>query len=184
MQVVRGVIDVDGQLLRKPKVVAAYEEGATCIVEGCAQRPINKHMCSKHAQQRAAGILDAEGNKLRDFKSKPRGEKWLGQGGYVLIPGQEGHPFARVDGSVLEHRLVMERHLGRYLQEYEIVHHKDGDRRNNDISNLELLDGRARRGEGHPPGHAVTENMAREALEHLRVGDPAAFLRLLATMKP
>jgi hypothetical protein len=32
----------------------------------------------------------------------------------------------------------MEQHLGRYLEKYETVHHKDGDRLNNDISNLEL----------------------------------------------
>jgi hypothetical protein len=38
----------------------------------------------------------------------------------------------------LKHRLVMEHHLGRELLPKENVHHKDGDRLNNDISNLEL----------------------------------------------
>ena len=37
-----------------------------------------------------------------------------------------------------EHRLVIEQHLGRKLLPKENVHHKDGDRLNNDISNLEL----------------------------------------------
>ena len=33
----------------------------------------------------------------------------------------------------------MERHLGRKLTKDEIVHHKDGDKTNNDIKNLELM---------------------------------------------
>jgi len=40
--------------------------------------------------------------------------------------------------SIDEHRLVMEQHLGRKLTFYEVVHHIDGDKYNNDLSNLEL----------------------------------------------
>ena len=40
--------------------------------------------------------------------------------------------------SIDEHRLVMEEYLGRRLKFDEVVHHIDGDRYNNDISNLKL----------------------------------------------
>jgi hypothetical protein len=38
-----------------------------------------------------------------------------------------------------EHRLIMEKHLGRYLFPTEVVHHIDGDVINNKLSNLFLF---------------------------------------------
>lgn len=50
---------------------------------------------------------------------------------------------------IRQHRKVMAEHLGRPLRRGEQVHHKDGDRSNNDISNLELRIG------SHGSGHCL-----------------------------
>lgn len=42
-------------------------------------------------------------------------------------------------GNVKQHRLVMENHLGRRLSENEVVHHKNGDKTDNSIDNLEVM---------------------------------------------
>lgn len=55
---------------------------------------------------------------------------------YAVVPD---HPKATKNGYVLEHRIVMENHLGRSLSNEEIVHHIDGNKHNNHISNLEVM---------------------------------------------
>ncbi len=62
--------------------------------------------------------------------------------GYRLIASPE-HPFKDKQGYVREHRLVMEKHIGRYLESTEDVHHLDGDKTNNNVSNLELFASRS-----------------------------------------
>ena len=57
--------------------------------------------------------------------------------GYILLRVPT-HPNCDSKGYVREHILVMEDYLGRYLEDVEIVHHVDGDKKNNDIENLEL----------------------------------------------
>ena len=61
-----------------------------------------------------------------------------GPGGYILVFRPE-HPFARMNGYVAQHRLVMEQVIGRFLDPSEVVHHKNGIRNDNRPENLELL---------------------------------------------
>ncbi len=65
-------------------------------------------------------------------------ERRIKKDGYVLL-WMPGHHLASKQGYVREHRLVMERKLGRRLLPDEVVHHIDDDRANNDPDNLELF---------------------------------------------
>lgn len=63
--------------------------------------------------------------------------KYTNKDGYVLVRVPH-HPAANGGGYVFEHRLVIEKKIGRYLTRKENVHHKNGIRNDNREENLEL----------------------------------------------
>ena len=58
--------------------------------------------------------------------------------GYVSVYVPD-HPNANKDGYVMKHHLVMEHHIGGYIPEGYVVHHKNGKRNDNRLENLELM---------------------------------------------
>jgi hypothetical protein len=67
----------------------------------------------------------------------------LWKGGIVIHNGYRmikmpSHPYCRKSGYIMEHRIIMEKKIGRYLMPNEKVHHNDENKSNNDPSNLKL----------------------------------------------
>ncbi len=90
----------------------------------------------------------------KDHSKKMKGNKfgWMGgkhkdSRGYVWIYCPD-HPYA-VNTYVREHRLIMEKHIGRVLLPTEVVHHIDGNLENNEIQNLMLFTSQAKHNELH-----------------------------------
>jgi hypothetical protein len=91
------------------------------------------------------GLTKSCGCLSVDLMKSKKGEKangWKGGrrkcNGYILIHKPE-HPNADLAGYVAEHRLIMSEHIGRKLEDYELVHHKNGIRSDNRLENLALL---------------------------------------------
>lgn len=86
-----------------------------------------------------------EGMRLKypEGRFGERASNWKGgkkktSSGYLMIY-KPNHPTAKITGYVMEHRLVMEQKLGRILTKDEIVHHKNGNKQDNTVENLEVL---------------------------------------------
>lgn len=98
--------------------------------------------CDCGNEQEVYGQGLRQGNTTR-FRTCPnpirRKERTRTRGGYMLVYPPEGYSGRTVKGGqVLEHRLVMEQILGRLLETFENVHHKNGVRDDNRPENLEL----------------------------------------------
>lgn len=65
-------------------------------------------------------------------------EKIVSKGDYLYCIVRN-HPNRTKNDYVLHHRVVMENHLGRLLSTEEIVHHLNGDKKDNSIENLQVL---------------------------------------------
>lgn len=121
-----------------------------------------RHQNLKNGQTKSCGHL------LKEYvKSQPKREdspSWKGgrrvDDGYVFIYMPQ-HPRAKRNGYIREHTVVMEKKIGRYLLPNENVHHKDGNKINNNPNNLELWVKK------QPPGQRVTDlvKWAKEIIE-------------------
>jgi len=67
------------------------------------------------------------------------------------------HPFAKPNGYVYQHRLIVERRIGRLLTDNECVHHFNGIRDDNRDENL-LLSNKSEHGEIHHAPNVIKIN--------------------------
>jgi hypothetical protein len=102
---------------------------------GCARQTVSK-ICKKYG-------IKTQRTGPRSGEDHP---EW--KGGRILISGYwyiyaPDHPYSTKQNRVAEHRLVVEKKIGRYLLPGEVVHHIDGDSQNNVPENLVLFENNA-----------------------------------------
>ena len=103
-----------------------------------------------HVGQKAwnKGIKKIHNSPETEFKkgdprvSGKNNHRWNGgrekSGNYIQIL-KRGHPTADKRGRIMEHRFLIEKFIGRLLKKSEIVHHKNGNKLDNRIENLEIM---------------------------------------------
>jgi len=118
-------------------------KGKPCKFNGCTKPARGLGYCAGHYTQAR------KGQKPVELKPPPSGMTLrVGSLGYVdayLYPDHPLYQYAKDAGVPmrrdLHHRLVMAERVGRRLLSTETVHHKDGNRANNSLDNLELRHG-------------------------------------------
>jgi len=129
-----------------------------------ANTPEQKALRSKQFKGRI--ISEETRQKLRTYTGE-KASNWKGGichtgAGYILVklqPSDFFYPMATKKDYVMEHRLVMAKHLGRCLQSWELVHHKGKkysgieNKSDNRIDNLELDAGIGEHSANHAKGY-------------------------------
>jgi hypothetical protein len=78
----------------------------------------------------------------REHKGNWKGGAAIRRGRYMVVRVARDdffYPMADSDSYVLEHRLVMAKSLGRCLQPWEIIHHRNSIKTDNRVGNLQLV---------------------------------------------
>ncbi len=148
-------IDLTGEKFQRLSVIKRVENTGYC-----KSRPNGKPTWKCECQ--CGVIINVMGDSLRSGHTKSCGclnrelsiKRTLGMNGkksfswkggryktgmgYIYIYTPE-HPYSTKAGYILEHRSIIEKYLDRILSPFEVVHHRDGDKSNNDINNLMLF---------------------------------------------
>jgi hypothetical protein len=139
----------------------------TCTAAGCSRPCHARGLCQAHYRRQLA-TGDASPEKP---VATPRGSGFLKYGyWHVPVPPEERWLVGGLTNAP-EHRLVMARALGRPLLPSESVHHRNGQRTDNRIGNLELW------ARYQPSGQRV-EDLLAFAYELLRLYDEPTWLAL------
>lgn len=91
----------------------------------------------KKLSEQKKGKLNPNYGKRNEQMGRWKGGRIIRRG-YIFIKKDE-HPNANYAGYVQEHRLIMEKEIGRYLTKKELVHHINGLKDDNRIENLKIV---------------------------------------------
>ena len=150
-----------------------------CSHPGCPRMlSTGAGLCKLHYERKRTGRdMDAPVREVR--KRRDGLERVVRDDGYVEVRKPDHFGIGRSGSKVwfYEHRYVMETYLGRQLHDGENVHHKNGDRADNRLENLELWSSQ------QPSGQRVVDLLERAYAIRERYKDEREKLEKLSNKR-
>ena len=128
------------------RVIRVYESFVLGFCKCRCGTEIPIRISSDHYLKRYVKGHHMKGRKGRESN----GYKGFSYNGDYKLLFRPHHKYCR-NGYVDEHRYIIELQSGRYLTKKEVVHHIDGNAKNNDLYNLQLLNSQAEHMAIHNP---------------------------------
>jgi HNH endonuclease len=123
---------------KSDQIISFYQEGntldETALYFGTTEKVVTNILKRSNVPRRKA----IKRNQFAEKNVMWKGGKEKNKAGYILVRCPH-HPCASKKGLVMEHRLIMEASIGRYLQFDEVVHHINFIKDDNRIENLQLM---------------------------------------------
>lgn len=128
--------------------------GKLSYIKKSQQSKVKHHCCSYECLNKLKKVLyKGEGNHqygLRGSKNASwKDKEHVTFYGYIEVEGAD-HPFENSEHKMFEHRIIAEKYLlteensiivngNSYLSPEYVVHHKDGNKKNNSVDNLQVM---------------------------------------------
>lgn len=129
----------------------------TTYYRGCAAKIGSKAKLGKPSWNKGRRLLPEQ---LGANHSSWRGGRYIDAHGYVMVHRPSPNARSKWEHYVKEHILFIEEQIGRKLERNEIVHHIDGDKQNNQLSNLYLTNAT-----GHRNAHQSIQEIGYELVK-------------------